>query len=65
MIDSTFDPYQNLLDTQQAMVNMAVLQNDVTQQILNLYKIMENLNARQDILHAQLQLVINAQKSPG
>ena len=63
MIDSTFDPYQTLLDTQQAMVNMAVLQNDVTQQILNLYKILENLNTRQDLLNAQLQLVINSQKS--
>lgn len=58
-----FDPYRTLMDTTQAMVDLAILQNDMSRQIVNLYQIMENLNRRQDILNAQLNLVNQAQKS--
>ena len=61
--NSDFDPYQVLLDTQKALVDIAVLQNDMSNQIVRIYKILENLNARQDILNEQLKLVKNIQKS--
>ena len=61
--DNNFDPYQTLIDTQQAMIEIAQLQNLMSQQIVQIFKVMENLNARQDILNAQLELVKNSQKS--
>lgn len=57
-----FDPYQLLLDTQQAMLDLARMQNDISNQIIRIYRILENLNARQDILNEQLKLVKNPQK---
>lgn len=61
--NNDFDPYQVLLDTQKALVDIAVLQNDMSNQIVKIYRILENLNARQDILNEQLKLVKNPQKS--
>ena len=61
--DNNFDPYQTLLDTQRAMVDMAILQNDMSNQIVRIFKILENIKARQDILNEQIKLEKNSQKS--
>ena len=61
--DNNFDPYQTLIDTQQSMLEIAQMQNLMSQQIVQIFKIMENLNARQDILNEQLKLVKNSQKN--
>lgn len=61
--ENNFDPYQTLIDTQQAMIEIAQLQNLMSQQIVQIFKVIENLNARQDILNEQLKLVKNSQKS--
>lgn len=61
--DNNFDPYQVLMDTQRAMVDLAQLQNEMSNQIARIYRVLENLNARQDILNEQLKLVKNSQKN--
>ena len=62
-MNNDFDPYQVLMDTQKSMFELARMQNDISQQIVQLYRIQENLNRRQDILDDLIKIVINSQKS--